>query len=46
MFLQLILTYQMMSLTPGNENPENEDSLSQRIIAKQILNKKNCDTLT
>lgn len=28
MFLQIILTYQMMSLTPGNENPENEDSLS------------------
>ena len=28
MFLQIILTYQMMSLTPGTESPENEDSLS------------------
>ena len=28
MFLQIILTYQMMSLTPGIESPENEDSLS------------------
>merc|ERR1712038_2054156 len=27
-FLQLVLTYQMMSLTPGTESPENEDSLS------------------